>query len=80
MVEAMHAEGTCLFEPTQFDAPMIEQWLHSMWEDRDQTVGWLVLGKEEKRVKFVVQLTQFSSTMEHPIPFFEFEIIGVEVK
>lgn len=80
MKEYAHAGGTCLFEPTVFDAPMIEQWLQNMWEDKDGTWGWLVLGKDDKRVKFMVQLEKFSSTMNHPVPYFEFSLLGAEVK
>lgn len=59
----------------------MEQWLQSMWEDKENTWGWIVLGgPNNKRVKFMIQLERFSSTMGHQKPFFEFSLLGVEVK
>lgn len=53
----------------------------SMWEDKERTWGWLVLGgPNNKRVKFMIQLTQFSSTMGDVRPYYEFQVHGVEVE
>ena len=60
---------------------MAEQWIMSMWEDKERTWGWLVLGgPNNKRVKFMIQLTQFSSTMGDVRPYYEFQVHGVEVE
>lgn len=84
--EKAHVDGKCLFEPTEFTAPMVEQWLHSMWADEVKGSGrpewgWLVLGGPgDKRIKFAVQLTNFSSTMGEIRPYFEFGLRGMSVE
>lgn len=70
-----------MFEPTEYSAPAAEQWIQSMWEDKEHTWGWLVLGGPDgKRVKFMVQLEKFSSTMGHTRPYYDFDLLGVEVE
>jgi hypothetical protein len=84
-LEKEHVEGKCLFEPTTFTAPMVEQWLHSMWNEGERGTrpewGWIVLGGPNgKRLQFSVQLTEFSSTMGEMRPYFEFGLRGLTVE
>lgn len=77
-----HAGDTCLFEPTEFDAPEIEKWISSLWANtHPYPWGWIMLGTGEKvKVKFMVQLTEYSTTRGYDPKYVEFTVRGMDVE
>ena len=74
--EKKHANGKCLFEASEFSAPIEEAWLYDM--ANSPAHGMMVLRSPAgKTIYFWVELEHFSSTMGAPTPYFEFDLKGV---